>query len=68
MDPAQDKGAFSWLTLVPVWLHTSQRGISGCAIALRYNWQPLHSPSLRGCGAKFFVEHALSHPKGGFHR
>ena len=36
------------------------------ALALRYNWPPLHSPSTCACGQNFSVEHALSCPKGGF--
>ena len=34
------------------------------AIALRYNWTPLQSPTF-GCGTKFSIDHALSWPKGG---
>ena len=36
------------------------------ALALRYNWQPLHALSTCGCGVKFSVENALSCLKGGF--
>ena len=35
-------------------------------LALRYNWQQLQAPSACVCSAKFFTEHALSCPKGGF--
>ena len=38
-----------------VWLGAFQG-----ALALWYNWQPLHTPSTCGCGAKFSVEYTLS--------
>ena len=65
---AQEKGASSWLTSLPIEefgfaLH--KRAFQD-AIALRYNWTPLQSPSTCGCGTKFSIDHALSCPKGGF--
>ena len=36
------------------------------AIALRYGWSPLNTPSHCACGSSFSVQHALSCPKGGF--
>ena len=36
------------------------------AISLWYNRPPLNTPSTCGSGVKFYVEHALSCPKGGF--
>ena len=68
MDLAQEKGASSWLTALPIeeFGFALHKGAFHDALALRYNWQPLHTPSTCGCGAKFSVEHALSCPKGGF--
>ena len=68
MDLAQEKGASSWLTCLPIeeFGFTLHKGAFHDALALRYNWQPLHVPSSCGCGTKFSVEHALSCPKGGF--
>ena len=68
MDLAQEKGASSWLTTLPIeeFGFALHKGAFHDALALRYNWQPLHTPSTCGCGAKFSMEHALSCPKGGF--
>ena len=68
MDLAQEKGASTWLTSLPIQefgfaLH--KRAFQD-AMALRYNWQPLQAPSTCACGTKFSIEHALSCPKGGF--
>ena len=49
----------------PHWICSTQKGFQD-AIALRYNWTPLQSPSTCGCGTKFSIDHALSCPKGGF--
>ena len=68
IDLAQEKGASSWLTSLPIaeFGFTLHKGAFHNALALRYNWQPLQAPSTCECGAKFSVEHALSCPKGGF--
>ena len=68
MDLAQEKGASIWLTSLPIQefgfaLH--KRAFQD-ALALRYSWQPLRSPTTCDCGKKFSIEHALSCPKGGF--
>ena len=65
---AQEKGASSRLTSLPIeefGFAVHKRAFQD-ALALRYNWLPLQSPSTCGCGAKFSIEHALSCPKGGF--
>ena len=68
VDLAQEKGASSWLTVLPLMdmgfcLHKSAfRG----ALALRYGWPSLLTPSHCACGTHFSVDHALSCPKGGF--
>ena len=68
MELAQEKGASSWLTSLPIeeFGFALHKGAFHDALALRYNWQPLHTLSTCGCGARFSVEHALSCPKGGF--
>ena len=65
---AQEKGASSWLTALPIeeFGFALHKGAFHDAIALRYSWQPQRAPSTCGCGTKFSVEHALSCPKGGF--
>ena len=65
---AQEKGASSWLTTLPIeeFGFALHKGTFQDALALRYNWQPQHVPSTCACGTKFSVEHALSCPKGGF--
>ena len=68
MDLTQEKGASSWLTSLPLeeFGFSLHKGAFRDAIALRYGWQPSHSPSSCACGSNFSVEHALSCPKGGF--
>ena len=68
MDLAQENGASSWLTSLPIeeFGFTLHKGAFHDALTLRYNWQPPYTPSTCGCGVKFSVEHALSCPKGGF--
>ena len=68
MDLAQEKGASSWLTSLPLeeFGLTLHKGAFRDAIALRYGWQPLHTPTSCACGTNFSVEHALSCPMGGF--
>ena len=52
MDLAQEK-ASSWLT--EKFGFALHKGAFHDAVALRYNWQPLHVPSTCGCGVKFSV-------------
>ena len=68
MDLAQEKGASSWLTSLPLeeFGFTLHKGAFRDAVALRYGWQPSYSPSSCACGSNFSVKHALSCPKGGF--
>ena len=68
VDLAQEKGASSWLTVLPLMdmgfcFHKSA---FRDALALRYGWPPLLTPSHCACGTHFSVDHALSCPKGGF--
>ena len=68
MDLAQEKGASSWLTSLPLeeFGFSLHKGAFRDAIALQYGWQPSHSPSSCACGSNFSVKHALSCTKGGF--
>ena len=68
MDLAQEKGASTLLTSLPIqeFGFTLHKRAFQDAMALRYNWQPLRTPSTCACGTKFSIEHALSCPKGGF--
>ena len=68
MDLAEEKGACSWLTSLPIeeFGFTLHKGAFHDALALRYDWQPSRCPSNCACGTKFTVDHSLSCPKGGF--
>ena len=68
MDLSQEKGASSWLTALPVeeFGFVLHKGAFRDALALRYGWQPLRSPTHCACGSNFSVDHALSCAKGGF--
>ena len=68
MTLAQEQGASSWLSSLPIREHgfTLHKGAFRDALALRYGWQPTNLPSTCTCGSSFTVEHALSCPKGGF--
>jgi hypothetical protein len=68
MDCAQEKGASSWLTALPLeeFNLTLHKGAFRDAIALRYGWQPINVQSKCACGRSFTIDHALSCPMGGF--
>ena len=61
------KGASNWLTTLPLNEHgfALHKSTFQDALALRYGWPPLRTPTLCACGASFFVDHVLSCPKGG---
>ena len=65
---AQEKGASSWLTALPIseFDFTLHKGAFRDALCLRYGWQLSRIPTNCDCGTPFSVEHALSCPKGGF--
>lgn len=65
---AQEKGASSWLTALPIQEHgfSLHKTAFHDALALRYGWLPSRTPSHCACGSSFSVDHALSCPKGGF--
>ena len=65
---AQEKGASSWLTVLPLQghgfhLHKNSFRDERC---LRYGWLPKNLTDQCPCGSAFTVEHSLSFPKGGF--
>jgi len=65
---ASEKGASSWLTVLPWQEHGFALHKTGFhdAIALRYGWDPARVPLHCPCGAKFTIEHSFSCAKGGF--
>ena len=65
---AKQKGASSWLTVLPLAEHgfTLHRAGLHDAIGLRYGWRPTNVPSTCVCGKHFNVEHALSCARSGF--
>ena len=68
MDLASKPGASSWLTSLPIKEHgfCLHKGAFIDAMALRYGWSPLKTPTHCACGAPFIVDHLLSCPRGGF--
>ena len=68
VDRAQEKGASSWLSSLPlaVFGFSLHKGAFRDALALRYGWLPSNTPIHCACGTQFSVEHSLSCPKGGF--
>ena len=64
---AQEKGASSWLTTIPLkeFGFTLHKGAFRDSLALRYGWQPANFPTNCSYSSLFSVEHALSCPKGG---
>ena len=65
---AEEKGASSWLTAIPLWEYgfNLHKSAFRDAIALRYGWTPVDLPTSCVCGSRFPVEHALSCPRGAF--
>ena len=68
MGLAQEKGASSWLTALPIveFGFTLHKCAFRDALCLRYGWPPARTPVNCECGTQFTVEHALSCPRGGF--
>ena len=64
---ASVKGASNWLTTLPLNEHgfALHKSAFQDALALRYGWPPLRTPTLCACGASFSVDHVLSCLKGG---
>lgn len=68
MELATEKGASTWLTVLPLEVHNFALSKSEFrdALCLRYGWRPPHLPDICICGQKFTVNHAMSCPTGGF--
>ncbi len=68
MELAQEKGASTWLSALPLNEHgfTLHKSAFRDALALRYGWLPSKCPIHCACGKNFSVEHSLSCAKGGF--
>ena len=68
LDLAQEKGASTWLTSLPLeeFGFALHKGAFRDALALRYGRQPTNTPTNCACGVHVTVEHSLSCPKGGF--
>ena len=63
-----EKGASSWLSVIPVTQHGSalHKIDFTDALCLRYGWSLAHLPSHCVCGKAFNICHALSCPHGAF--
>ena len=63
-----EKGASTWLTVLPLTDHgfTLHKSAFQDALALRYGWTPSKLQTKCECGHAFTVDHALSCAKGGF--
>ena len=68
MSLAQESGASSWLTTLPIeeFGFALHKGAFRDALALRYGWCPVKVPSHCACGQPFSVSHALSCHMGGY--
>ena len=68
MELAQEKGASSWLTALPVaeFGFTLHKSAFRDALCLRYGWLLSRTLFNCDCGTQFSVEHALSCPNGRF--
>ena len=68
MELAREKGASSWLTVLPLNEHkfSLHRAAFLDAISLRYGWAPANLATTCVCGKAFTVDHALSCGRGGF--
>ena len=67
-DLAAEKGASSWLTVIPVKdvdFTLNKREFKD-AVHLRYDWQIRDTPSTCACGDVFDVDHAMICRRGGF--
>lgn len=65
---AQETGASSWLTTLPIteFGFTLHKGAFADALALRYDWPLNRTPLNCECGSSFSIDHSLSCPRGGF--
>ena len=68
MELAREKGASSWLTVLPLNAHKFSLHNAAFldAISLCYGWTPANLATTCVCGKVFTVDHALSCGRGGF--
>ena len=68
MDLASERGASSWLTVLPLEEHrfALHKQAFRDALALRYGWLSSMVPTHCTCGQSFSIQHMLSCPKGGY--
>ncbi len=68
LDLAEEKGASTWLTVLPIeeYGFALHKGAFRDALSLRYAWHIPHQPETCACGKSFDVNHAMICPKGGF--
>ena len=68
LELAQEKGASTWLTTLPIDEHSFalHKAAFRDSLSLRYGWPLQNSPSQCSCGRPFSVEHALTCKTGGF--
>ena len=68
VEMSREKGASSWLTVLPIEEHgfTLHKRDFRDALCLRYGWPPPLTPSHCVCNKRFTLEHTLSCPHGGF--
>ena len=68
LECCKEKGASSWLSVIPVAQHgfAFHKTDFTDALCLHYDWSPPHLPSHCVCGKVFTISHALSCPHGAF--
>ena len=68
MECAAEKGASSWLSVLPIQEHNFHLHKSSFrdALCLRYGWEPTGLPNNCVCGKSFTVDHCLSCAHGGY--
>ena len=68
MEVASEKGASTWLTVLPLKCHGFflHKGAFRDALCLRYGWTPSYLPSHCTCGDEFTAEDSLQCKCGGF--
>ena len=65
---SSEKGASSWLSVLPIEEHgfAFHKGAFRDALCLRYGWLPSGLPAKCVCGHGFTVDHAMNCSSGGF--
>ena len=64
----QEKGAFTWLSTLPVKeeIYSLSEEEFWDLLKIRYGWQLSRLPNMCSCGAKYDLQHSLSRKEGGF--